>query len=176
MKSAPFLLLLLLAFCSPAPQRIDPLLAKPENSWIFEGWACAPDHERFKMGQSPLDYCDMEKQDRLNFLYYIVTFEADDSPDPKRFVQNCLESARSKIPGAGLVEYIAKQCDETCTPDLACGFRGLKAKIGRRDVYGCCPVELERGFCQRHASETCLCIIAMEFPEGRESFNDRALR
>lgn len=173
MRSVPCLTLLLLVFCNQSTPRIDKDLAKPENQWLFEGWACAPDLSRSRMRQSPLDYCDFQKKEELNYLYGKVAIEAEYSSNPDQLVKNCTKVGRSKIQGARLMRFMSGQCMDDCIPEVGCLFKGLKATdIGRREIYGCCPMS-ERGLCQKQASEQCVCVIAMEFPRGEDTFSTR---
>ena len=153
------------------------------EGWVFEGWACAPDSAKARLGQSPSDYCKNDR--KKDYLYLKFTARASD-----RAIQvgsyamkqsTCRRAARDLVAGDGLSKVLGDyleqasgvQDGQSTGQTIVTQTRGVISGIG---LYDCCSINQKTGRCadpRRNEPETwedCQCVGYFRYPGGKKAF------
>ncbi len=153
------------------------------EGWIFEGWACAPNSAKARLGQSPADYC---KDDSKNdYLYLKFTARASEKAIQRDSIamkqSTCRRAARDLVAGDGLSkvvgDYIEQasgvQDGESTGQTVVTNTRGTASGIG---LYDCCSINQKNGRCadprkqEAENWEECQCVGYLRYPGGKRAF------
>lgn len=156
-----------------------------ERGWVFEGWACAPDAAKAKLGQSPAEYCTSEKP--ADYLYMKFSAAASDkaiqSGRLAQMMSTCRDAALTQIKGDGLSKVIGDYLEQASgvSDGQSTGVaivRQSKGKISGMGVYDCCAIDNDTGACvktgEKENWEQCMCVGYMKFPGGQRAFESKA--
>ncbi len=178
------LTLLSLWFCAGnLPQIRRDATTVGAEGWVFEGWACAPDAAKARLGQSPADYCkDSSKKDYLYLKFTARASERAIQADSIAMKQStCRRASRDLVAGDGLSkvlgDYIEQasgvQDGQSTGQTIIAQTRGLISGIG---LYDCCSLNPKNGRCadpRREEAETweeCQCVGYFRYPGGKRAF------
>ena len=153
------------------------------EGWVFEGWACAPDSAKARLGQSPSDYC---KDDRKkDYLYLKFTARASDRAiQASSFAMKqstCRRAARDLVAGDGLSKVLGDyleqasgvQDGQSTGQTIVTQTRGKISGIG---LYDCCSLSQKTGRCadprkdEAETWEECQCVGYFRYPGGKKAF------
>ena len=153
------------------------------GGWVFEGWACAPDQTKARLGQSPADYC--KEASKKDYLYLKFLARASDKAiqvDSIAMKQStCRRAARDLVAGDGLSKVIGDyveqasgvQDGQSTGQTIVAQSRGIISGVG---LYDCCSLNAKTGRCadyKRNEAETweeCQCVGYFRYPGGKRAF------
>lgn len=155
--------------------------------WVFEGWACAPDAAKAKLGESPAEYCQGVDEQKLDYLYMkfsaAASQKAIDSGRIAQMMATCREAARLQVAGDGLAKIVGEYLEKASgvSDGQSTGVAIVsqtRGKIKGVGVYDCCAIDNDTGSCVKEGAkenwEQCMCVGFIKFPGGRKGFETMA--
>ncbi len=183
-----FFIVLIVWYCSGSGSQVrrDATTVGAEG-WVFEGWACAPDSAKARLGMSPADYCKDER--KKDYLYLKFTARSSE-----RAIQigsiamkqsTCRRAARDLVAGDGLSKVLGDyleqasgvQDGQSTGQTIITQTRGKISGIG---LYDCCSINQATGRCadarrdQAETWEECQCVGYFRYPGGKRAFAAKA--
>ena len=156
-----------------------------KHGWVFEGWACAPNAAKAKLGQSPAEYC--EDDGKNDYLYMKFSAAASQKAiDTGRLAQmmaTCREAARLQVAGDGLAKIIGEYLEKASgvSDGQSTGVAIVsqtRGKIRGVGIYDCCAIDNDTGACTEPGKKEdwsqCMCVGYMKFPGGQKGFETMA--
>lgn len=159
----------MLADC--AGEKRESVQQHSEPSWMFEGWACAPDQSRLPVG--PHDYCDDAGPKEALYLLH--------APPTGLVLSDRIDDAVCRRAGQAWMQRDADAIFARRVLDIVQSFgedRGPCRIVGRSPfreagVYDCCAIHAETGRCDgRGAGTGCTCMLYAYVPGGQKAFEE----
>ncbi len=178
-----------LSLCSGGSRRADlrqDATTVGAEAWIFEGWACAPDTAKARLGQSPANYCKNDR--KKDYLYLKFTARASERAIENNSIamkqSTCRRAARDLVAGDGLSKVLGDyleqasgiQDGQSTGQTIVAQTRGLISGIG---LYDCCSINTATGRCvnarkdEAETWEECQCVGYFRYPGGKKAFEAR---